>query len=119
MRQRYRRYLRPLTRSPRGPIIHLSPPEILLSGFLGLGMLGACLLKLPGMHQQLTFPCITLITSHLLLNNRMLMIGDIFRVSLPKLSMLIHTLASVCLDPGFIERRKNDAGQHADHHNDH
>ncbi len=52
MRQRYRRYLRPLTRSPRGPIIHLSPPEILLSGFLGLGMLGACLLKLPGMHQE-------------------------------------------------------------------
>ncbi|MDH2290896.1 MULTISPECIES: TrkH family potassium uptake protein [Cobetia] len=52
MRQRYRRYLRPLTRGPRGPIIHLSPPEILLGGFLGLSMLGACLLKLPGMHQE-------------------------------------------------------------------
>ena len=74
---------------------------------------------LPGMQKQLTFPCIALITSHLLLNNRMLMIGDIFRVSLPELSMLIHTLASVRLDPGFIERRKNDAGQNADHHNDH
>ena len=35
---------------------------------------------LPGMQKQLTFPCIALITSHLLLNNRMLMIGDIFRV---------------------------------------
>lgn len=52
MRHHYRRYLRPLTRSPRGPIIHLSPPEILLGGFLGLSLLGACLLKLPGMHHE-------------------------------------------------------------------
>jgi hypothetical protein len=71
------------------------------------------------MQKQLTLPGVALITGHLLPNNRTLMIGDIFRVCLPELSMLIHTLASVCLNPGFVERRKNDAGQQADHHNDH
>ena len=74
---------------------------------------------LPGMQKQLAFPGIALITGHLLPNNRTLIIGNIFPVCLPELSVLIRTLISVCLEPSFIERRKNDTGQQPDHHNNH
>ena len=74
---------------------------------------------LPGIHAQFSFPCIAGITSHLYHDRRALIVGNIFRVSLTKLSMLIHTLTRVRLEPSFIERRKYDAGQYTDHHNDH
>ena len=73
---------------------------------------------LPGIHAQFSFPCIAGITSHLSHDRRALIVGNIFRVSLTKLSMLIHTLTRVRLEPSFIERRKYDAGQYTDHHND-
>mgnify|MGYP004341112527 FL=1 len=74
---------------------------------------------LPGMHAQFSFPCIARTTGYLLHDRWSLMISNVFRVSLTKLPMLIHTLTRVRLEPSFIERRKYDAGQYTDHHNDH
>ncbi|SDL80074.1 trk system potassium uptake protein TrkH [Modicisalibacter muralis] len=43
----WQRLIRPLRRTPHGPIIQLSPPEILLLGFVLLGSIGTSLLLLP------------------------------------------------------------------------